>query len=62
MNPFLSTKPRPGEVRVATLNLWGQGGVWTERRSVLKDGFRALEPSLVAFQEAIKSATYTIKS
>ena len=36
-------------VRVATLNLWGRRGVWEGRRSVLVDGFRKLQPDLVAF-------------
>ena len=48
----------PGVVRVATLNLWGRRGPWTERRSVLVDGFRELRPDLVTFQEAIKNDGY----
>jgi hypothetical protein len=40
-------------VRVATLNLWGRRGAWGERRPVLIDGFRRLQPDLVAFQEAV---------
>src|SRR5215217_496879 len=46
------------EVRVATLNLWGRRGVWEERRRVLAEGFRELEPDLVAFQEAIVGKGY----
>ncbi len=45
-------------VRVATLNLWGRHGAWDERRSVLFDGFRELQPDVVAFQEAIKTDDY----
>jgi endonuclease/exonuclease/phosphatase family metal-dependent hydrolase len=45
-------------VRVATLNLWGRHGAWDERRSVLVDGFRKLQPDVVAFQEAIKADDY----
>jgi endonuclease/exonuclease/phosphatase family metal-dependent hydrolase len=45
-------------MRVATLNLWGRRGAWEERRSALAAGFRELEPDLVAFQEAIKTADY----
>ena len=45
-------------VRVATLNLWGQQGAWDERRRVLVDGFRVLQPHVVAFQEAIKTDAY----
>jgi len=41
------------EVRVATLNLWGRRGAWDERRSVLVDGLRQLQPDIVAFQEAV---------
>jgi endonuclease/exonuclease/phosphatase family metal-dependent hydrolase len=40
------------EVRVATLNLWGRRGAWDERRSVLVDGLRQLQPDIVTFQEA----------
>src|SRR4051812_25838308 len=45
-------------VRVVTLNLWGQNGAWAERRSVLIDGMRTLRPDLVAFQETIKTDEY----
>jgi endonuclease/exonuclease/phosphatase family metal-dependent hydrolase len=45
-------------VRVATLNLWGQNGAWEERRSVLMDGLRGLQPDLIAFQEAIVGDGY----
>ena len=45
-------------VRVATLNLWGRRGAWEERRRVLADGFRALDPDLVAFQEAVVTDDY----
>ena len=40
-------------VRVATLNLWGPGKAWNERRPVLAQGLRGMQPDLVAFQEAI---------
>jgi endonuclease/exonuclease/phosphatase family metal-dependent hydrolase len=45
-------------MRVATLNLWGRSGAWTDRRSLLVDGFRDLRPELVAFQESIKTDDY----
>jgi endonuclease/exonuclease/phosphatase family metal-dependent hydrolase len=45
-------------VRVATLNLWGRRGAWEERRRVLAEGFRALDPDLVAFQEAVVTDDY----
>ena len=49
-------EPSAGEVtdvRVATMNLWGQRGDWDRRRALLTRGFGELEPDLVAFQEAI---------
>jgi len=46
------------EVRVATLNLWGRRGAWDERRLVLIDGFRRLQPDLVALQEAVVGGGY----
>jgi endonuclease/exonuclease/phosphatase family metal-dependent hydrolase len=57
-NRFPYTRPHLGEVRVLTLNLWQRYGNWAERRRVLTDGFRALEPDLVAFQESIKTDEY----
>ena len=47
-----------GGVRVATLNLWGRRGEWDERRRVLVEGFRELEPELVALQEAVVGDGY----
>ncbi|MDQ5817530.1 MAG: endonuclease/exonuclease/phosphatase family protein [Actinomycetota bacterium] len=46
------------EVRVATLNLWGRHGAWDERRSVLVDGLRELQPDIIAFQEAVVTDGY----
>ena len=43
------------KVRVLTVNQWGRGGVWTERREALRRGLAELEPDLVAIQEAFKS-------
>jgi endonuclease/exonuclease/phosphatase family metal-dependent hydrolase len=45
-------------MRVATLNLWGRGGAWDERRTVLVDGFARLRPDVVGFQEAVHDTTY----
>ena len=45
-------------MRVVTQNLWGIRGDWEARRAVLIDGFRELEPDLVAFIEAIKTDEY----
>ena len=45
-------------MRVATFNLWGRRGAWDERRRVLINGFRRLQPDLVAFQEAVVRDSY----
>lgn len=45
-------------MRVVTQNLWGRRGAWPERRSVLIDGLRNLQPDVVAFQEAIRNDEY----
>jgi endonuclease/exonuclease/phosphatase family metal-dependent hydrolase len=45
-------------MRVVTQNLWGIRGDWEARRAVLIDGFRELEPDIVAFIEAIKTDEY----
>ena len=58
MNKFTDISSRGGDVRVLTLNLWQRYGAWADRRSVLIDGFRKLQPDLVAFQESIKNDEY----
>ena len=40
-------------LRVATQNVWRFHGDWPERGDVLRHGFEALSPDLVALQEAI---------
>ncbi len=45
-------------MRVLTLNLWCQHGQWIERRSILRDGLRTLQPDLITFQESIKRDDY----
>ena len=47
-----------GEVRVATLNLWGRHGNWDERRSVLVDGLLKLQADIIAFQEVVLTEGY----
>jgi hypothetical protein len=42
-------------IRVATLNVWGRSGDWRCARGVLRDGFRAPAPDLLALQETIVS-------
>jgi endonuclease/exonuclease/phosphatase family metal-dependent hydrolase len=54
----MEEKAGTGGVRVATLNLWGRRGAWVERRRVFAEGFRALDPDLVAFQEAVVTDDY----
>ena len=46
------------DLRVLTLNLWGQRGAWEERRSLLISGLRELQPDLIAFQESMVTDTY----
>jgi endonuclease/exonuclease/phosphatase family metal-dependent hydrolase len=45
-------------VRVVTLNLWGRGSAWADRRGVLAEGLRALDADLLAFQEAVLTDGY----
>src|SRR5215212_12095389 len=54
----MDEKTASGQVRVATLNLWGRRGEWEERRRMLAEGFHELEPDLVAFQEAVVGDDY----
>ncbi|GLV60708.1 hypothetical protein KDH_75270 [Dictyobacter sp. S3.2.2.5] len=58
MSTYQLAGPRPGAIRVLTLNLWGRDGAWFDRRSVLKEGLRALQPDLLALQETVKSDGY----
>jgi len=50
--------PNDGRLRVLTLNLFGRGGDWANRRSVLTKGIREIQPDLVAFQEVIETDDY----
>lgn len=54
----VSRRRLAGELRVATLNLWGLSGEWDRRRAVLADGLRELAPDLVAFQEVVLTDAY----
>jgi endonuclease/exonuclease/phosphatase family metal-dependent hydrolase len=45
-------------LRVVTQNLWGRRGAWADRRSVLSDGLRELQPDLVALSETIANDEY----
>lgn len=56
--PFSTIGTRRGDVRVVTLNLWQRYGAWPDRRSVLINGLRALQPDVAAFQESIKKDEY----
>jgi endonuclease/exonuclease/phosphatase family metal-dependent hydrolase len=50
--------PATSRLRVLTLNVWGRGGVWADRRQVLIDGLRELRPDLLALQETIRTDDY----
>ncbi|QBD80437.1 hypothetical protein EPA93_32475 [Ktedonosporobacter rubrisoli] len=54
----IDSEPRRGSLRVLTMNLWQRYGAWPERRAVLINGLKALNPDLVAFQEVIKNEEY----
>ncbi|NEE00388.1 endonuclease/exonuclease/phosphatase family protein [Phytoactinopolyspora halotolerans] len=45
-------------IRLATLNWWSRHGDWPRRREVLRDGFDALAPDLVALQESVVTDDY----
>jgi endonuclease/exonuclease/phosphatase family metal-dependent hydrolase len=45
-------------IRVAVQNVWRRYGDWPERRSVLIEGFRDVQPDLVAFIEPVKLDDY----
>jgi endonuclease/exonuclease/phosphatase family metal-dependent hydrolase len=45
-------------LRVATLNVWGRHGDWPRRRALLRTGFEALQPDVVALQEAVVTEDY----
>jgi endonuclease/exonuclease/phosphatase family metal-dependent hydrolase len=48
----------PDRLRVATLNIWGRHGDWAKRRVVLRRGFEALQPDLLALQETVVTSEY----
>lgn len=56
--PSAPRAPQVDSVRVLTLNLFGRRAAWDDRRAVLADGLRALQPDLIAFVEAIKTDEY----
>ena len=45
-------------IRVAVQNVWRRYGQWPERRSVLIEGFRRVQPDLVALIEPVKRDDY----
>ena len=47
-----------GQVRLATLNVFGRRAGWAERLDVAKAGFADLHPDIVSLQEVIKTADY----
>jgi endonuclease/exonuclease/phosphatase family metal-dependent hydrolase len=38
-------------LKLLTLNTWGRTGPWAQRRALIADGIRALDPHVVALQE-----------
>lgn len=58
MEKVSNSVPRLGDVRVLTLNLWQRYGAWADRRSVLIEGIRVLDPDLLAFHESIRTSEY----
>lgn len=56
--PYSSIGDRRGALRVLTLNLWQHYGLWADRRRLLINGLRALQPDIAAFQESIKNDEY----
>jgi exonuclease III len=42
-----------GALRVATVHIWCRHGDWEARREVLREGFKTLQPDLVALQETV---------
>lgn len=57
-DPFSAIGTRSGNIRVLTLNLWQRYGNWADRRTVLVNGLRVLQPDVAAFQESIKDDQY----
>lgn len=56
--PFSTIGNQCPGLRVLTLNLWQRYGAWAERRAILINGLRALQPDIAAFQESIKNDEY----
>jgi endonuclease/exonuclease/phosphatase family metal-dependent hydrolase len=54
----VNSKKSATGLRVLTLNLWQRYGEWNDRRFVLMERIRALQPDLVAFPESIKTDEY----
>jgi hypothetical protein len=56
--PFSTIGNHRAAVRVLTLNLWQLYGSWPERRALLINGLRTVQPDVAAFQESIKKDEY----
>jgi endonuclease/exonuclease/phosphatase family metal-dependent hydrolase len=54
----MHTKSPGSRIRVLVQNLWAHFGRWPERRAVLADGLRELDPDLVTFVESVKRDDY----
>jgi endonuclease/exonuclease/phosphatase family metal-dependent hydrolase len=55
---FLRSPKQIGSIRVLTMNLWQRYGAWADRRAVIIEGIRRIQPDLVAFAESIKTDDY----
>jgi len=45
-------------MRILTMNLWQRYGAWADRRSVLIDGMRRVQPDIVGFAESVRTENY----
>ena len=54
----INSKKSANMLRVLTLNLWQRYGEWNDRRFVLIERIKELQPDLVAFYESIKTDEY----
>ncbi|MFL6161964.1 MAG: endonuclease/exonuclease/phosphatase family protein [Jatrophihabitantaceae bacterium] len=51
-------RPRSGQLRVVTLNVWNTFGPWPERRAEIVAQILALSPDVVCLQEVVHRAGY----
>lgn len=51
-------RPRPDGLRVYTHNIYARRARWGERRRVLIDGIRELDPDIIVLQEEVRTDDY----